>query len=1087
MLHLIYGLPSTGKTHFVLNKINELVVAGKSTVLIVPEQSSFQAEKAVLQKVGDKAMLNTSVLSFDRLFDEVGRSAGGISGNVLNDAQKIIFMHRALNYVKGNLRLWKKYASSINFAKTMLDTIGEFKINGITHNDISEKAQNLNDGALKSKLLDIALIYEEYDNFLKEKFIDPIDKLTKLSLMLENVAYFSGKTVFIDSFKDFSGQQYKVLKHLFSQADDVYITFTYNPLKNTKYGIYTNVYKNIENLKSLAKSINIDFEEHTLSDSEIRHKNIDLENLEKLLSGENIESSKCDSVEITKLPSIFDEADFVASRIRELVLKENYRYKDFVVICRDADTYKEAIAAACEKNDVPLFYDNRLPLSSFPLSVAVEALFSSLDFSSDAILRFHKTGLGTLNNEEITTLENYIYLWNIDHNLWKKDWDMNLKGFVREKISETSANEISSLNNLRKKAIEPILFFKENVGSSAYTIAKAVFMVFEKYDFADKLNKLREKFKEEEILYSETLIEQSFDDYIAVLDSLVSCFGSKSITIDEFYAALKLAVTSTTVGSVPQHLDEVSFGSADRIRASSPKVTFVIGANQGVFPKTVSSSGILSVNERKRVIELELPISDNSISAAIDENFLVYSNLCSSTEKVYITYALKSISGADLQPSAFILKLKESLSVKISDVTSNKESYIYYPQTVKAAVSNFCKLLNSDKDSAFAIKEALDSEGYNELTNSVLTADKNSNKVISPSTAQKLYGNNITMSATKFDTFNHCPFNYFCRYGLGIEKPQKAEFDVLQNGLIVHYVLEKFLVENGENLKAITDDETDILVDKYINNYLDSVQGYRTTENNLSRYLVSLISRSLKDVAKHIRNELNQSNFVPIGCEVKIGSNDGEINVTFPLTKGKIQLRGSIDRVDKCGEVIRIIDYKTGSKKFHLSDILVGLNLQMLIYLYAITKGNGISDSNAAGILYQPAKRDIKENGLAMNGLLTNDVDTLKSMENCGQGEYIPKFTVSQKTGQIYKNQTSFVPQEVFSYIFDLIEKKMTDCGERILNGDISVSPTDGLGDDDACKYCDFKAVCNYNEPSNNKAKSFSNDEILEKLKAGDY
>ncbi len=1087
MLHLIYGLPSSGKTHFVLNKIKEFSDENKQTVLIVPEQSSFQAEKSVLRKVGDKAMLNTTVLSFDRLFDEVGRKTGGISGSVLNDAQKIIFMHRALNYVKDELRLWKKYVSSINFAKTMLDTIGEFKINGITYQDILTKAQNLSEGILKSKLLDIARVYEEYDNFLKEKFIDPIDKLTKLSLMLENSAYFCGKTVFIDSFKDFSGQQYKLLKHVLSQADDIYITFTYNPSKNTKYGIYTNVNKNIENLKSLAKSKNIAVAEHTLAENEIFHKNSDLENLEKLLSNDNIELKNCDNVKITKLPSIFDEADFVAAKIRQLALEKEYRFQDFVIICRDADTYKEAIASACEKNDVPLFYDNRLPLSSFPLSVAVDALFSALNFSSDAILRFHKTGLGTLEPQEIITLENYIYLWNIDYDLWKKDWDMNLKGFVKEKVSKTSADEISKINDLRKKAIEPLLFFKEKIGNSAYSIAKAVFTVFEKYNFTEKLNDLRNRFNEEEILYSKSLIEQSYDDYIVVLDSLVSCFGNKSITVGDFYDALKLAVTSTTVGTVPQHLDEVSFGSADRIRASSPKVAFIIGANQGVFPKTISSSGIFTLAERKNIIKLDLPISDNSISAAIDENFLVYTNLCSSTEKVFITYALKSIAGADLQPSAFVLKLKDSLSIKVDNASFEKDSYIYYPQTVKAAISNFCKLLNTDKNSAFTIKEALDSEGYSEFTGSILSANADCDKTISPETAQKLYGSNITMSATKFDTFHHCPFNFFCRYGLGIEKPQKAEFDVLQKGLIVHYVLEKFITENAKNLKTVTDDQTEILVDKYINDYLDSVQGYRTTENNLSRYLVSLISRSLKDVAKHIKNELNQSEFAPIGCEVKIGANAGEINVTFPLTVGEIRLKGSIDRVDKRGDAIRIVDYKTGSKKFHLSDILVGLNLQMLIYLYAITRGNGLSDSSATAILYQPAKRDINESGLAMNGLLINDVDTLKAMENTQNGEYIPKFTIAKKSGQIYKKQTSFVPQETFSRIFDLIENKMTACGERILKGYISVFPTDGLGDDDACKYCDFKAVCNYNEPKNQKAVSYSNDEILEKLKAGDY
>ena len=73
-----------------------------------------------------------------------------------------------------------------------------------------------------------------------------------------------------------------------------------------------------------------------------------------------------------------------------------------------------------------------------------------------------------------------------------------------------------------------------------------------------------------------------------------------------------------------------------------------------------------------------------------------------------------------------------------------------------------------------------------------------------------------------------------------------------------------------------------------------------------------------------------------------------------------ISVGGKIDRVDiyvKDGvKYIRVVDYKTGSKEFVLSDVLSGLNMQMLIYLDIICdKELSGSDYSPAGVIYSPA------------------------------------------------------------------------------------------------------------------------------------
>ena len=342
MLQFIVGKSASGKTFKVLEKIKELSNSSKNVVLIVPEQYTFESERNVLKTIGDKAALNVEVLSFSRICDEVNKICGGLNATVLGDADKIIFMHRALSIVKDDLKLWGRYSSNVTFASNMLDTLGEFKINAILPNDIRNVSNNIESTKLKAKLSDIALIYETYDMLVGEKFIDPADRLTKLYYRLENCDFFENKTVFIDSFKGFTGQQFKIIERILSKAQDVYITFTDNIEITKEYNIFTNIRKSKDKLIRIAKNHFIDIEEPIVLNNNF-YNSKSIESLEKILCGnDNFEIQNDNTVEICVGTSSFDEAEFCARTIRQLVRTNNYRFKDFVIIARDSDSYEDA-------------------------------------------------------------------------------------------------------------------------------------------------------------------------------------------------------------------------------------------------------------------------------------------------------------------------------------------------------------------------------------------------------------------------------------------------------------------------------------------------------------------------------------------------------------------------------------------------------------------------------------------------------------------------------------------------------------------------------------------------------------------------
>lgn len=1083
MLKFIFGRPASGKTYNVLQNIKRLSEDGKTALLIVPEQFSFESERAVLKELGDKAALGTGVTTFTRLCDDVGRQVGGIAGITLSGADKVIFMNRALSSLEGELRLWSKYCRSVYFAKTILDTIGEFKINAVTPEDLRKAADTAPSDTLRFKLTDTALIYETFDALVGEQFVDPVDNLTKLYEKLGEYRYFSGKTVFFDSFKGFTGQQMKIIERVMSQADDIVFSFTNDPSFDKEYNVYTNVRKLIERIRRSAEKYNIK-EDMPLVLGAGTYISEDIKALERMMAGAEYTSPEtCGDITVCAGATMFDEAEYTARKIRQLVREMGYRYRDFVIIARDAQQYEEGIRSACEQNGIPCFSDKREPLSAFPGAAAVTAaLEAAVNLSSENILSFHKTGLGTLGFEELSKLENYVYLWNINGELWQKEWDMDPKGFIySEKENSINQDELDTLNALRRNAVKPLLSFRENCRGTAADMAEAAVTLLEDCGAAEKLGALSERFKNENEQFRSDILKQSYDKFMHILDSLARCFGSRNITKREFAQALELAVSLDSVGVIPRMLDEVTFGSADRIRPSRPRVAFIIGANQGVFPKEQFSDGIFALRERREIIEAGIDIPDNQISSVIDENYLVYCNLCCPSDKLFITYSASGLSGEEKAPSAFVEEIIQNLHCKRISEPSRCLTADNLPETAEAAYSEYCRRFNQDAAGALTLRNVL--EKRSEYTGKLIDnfTYKSDNDSISPETAEKLFGSKIMMSASKFDTFHKCRFSFFCRYGLGAKKLQPADFDVLQRGTIVHFVLEKIIVTYKKDICKLSEKEINDEVDKYIAIYLDGIKGYRSVETNRDKFLVSRISRAVKAVVKHISEEFAQSDFEPVACELEIGGGDDMPKLNIDFDGGNIELIGKIDRLDEYNGYIRIIDYKTGTKKFKLPDVIFGLNLQMLIYLYSVVRGRNIDDEKAAGILYMPSKRDLGGSGMAMNGLLRSEKDIVEAMDKQLDGEYVPKYSVTT-SGQLDKRCTSFINSENFSEIFDYIEKLMRKTGEEILSGDISAKPVDGC-ETPACKYCDFSSVCGRESMPGTQVPSMKNSEVFEKMR----
>lgn len=1087
MLNFIYGRAATGKTYETLRRIKEATQNGERVIFIVPEQYSFESERSVLNLLGDKEAHMVSVLSFSSLADTLNNLCGGKSRRVLTDSDKILFMNKALISLKDELVLWRKYLSSPGFASKIVDMIGEFKISAVFPHDLEKAASQLSQSFLKEKVESLALIYRTYDAMLKGRFIDPADKLEKLYNDLSLNKYFVGSTVFIDGFKGFTGQQYRIIDAILSQSNSLTVTALCEKDGENVKEIYSNTYEAVKNIKDIASRHRVKIGEEIYLSKPFYETKTMVE-VEGVLSGNiNCACENDENIGFLVAKTVNDEVAFTARNIRRLVREKGYRYRDFVIIAREPEKYETAIEREFANYDISCFFDKRIPLINSPIFSFVDsALSCAQSINSDEFFRFLKTGLATdLTTEEISELENYVYLWNIQSLGFESQWDMDPTGFSETKAenSDEIKETLKRLNLLREKALEPLLLLRRLYGQTVREKAYAIAKLFEFSKTNEKmkvlLSYMEKDFSPEDI----NAFRQSWDLFMSLLDGMVRCFGDDVVSSVQFKEMLTISCQTTTVGRIPQMLDEVTFGAADRIRPSRPKVAFILGANQGEFPKAPDNNSILGNSERNTLIKAGLKVRNKTLFLTLEENLLVYSCTCCPSQMLFICSSQTGTDGSSKEPSILFESLCNSFNnAKVYYEPSEELLIENLPETRDSAMQMLYRFAQLNKKGASTLIDAAitDAEKREELKN-IVSSSQVYNRSLSAEKAKKLYGNNIPMSATRFDTFFGCHFRYFCKYGLNTSIIQPAKLDVMQRGTIVHFVLEQFCNNHLDDIGSVSSQQIIDETKKYIMDYFSSIKGSETLFDERFTFLVEKIKEAIIEVIGRIVDEFSQSKFKPEKCEVSIGNNGTIPTVTFPFGENsKLSLYGSIDRLDRWGSYIRIVDYKTGSKTFKLSDTVYGLNMQMLLYLYCVIRGENpdYKGKNPAGILYLPSKRDLNKSGIAMNGIICANSDVVTAMESENEGKYIPKFKIN-KDGSPSKSNTAFIPEEAFDTIFDHIENLAKKMGEELHGGDISAIPVES-GDYSACKYCDYKTVClkGENVPSK-KVEAFKNDEVF--------
>jgi ATP-dependent helicase/nuclease subunit B len=1122
-LRFIIGRAGSGKTRTCLDEIREEITVrpvGTPLVLLVPEQATFQTEYVLASTPGLKGFIRAQVLSFRRLAYRVLQEAGGAARPHIGDLGKRMLLRRLLEQRRDEIKVFRRSTRQPGFADTLARTLGEIKCYCIDPEDLvsaSAALRNLHGAeTLAEKLEDLFLIYNDLEDVLADRFIDPDDYLNLLADRLTLSAAVRGGEVWVDGFSGFTPQEYRVLSSLLLNAGRVNITLcadlkTFSGNQDETEMFYP-IRETYESLCELAAREGVLVERPLVLDGNEkgRYQSPDISHLEKYFFRYPAPSRNESSGGVTLVvaANFRAETEGVAREITALCRDDGYRYRDIIILLRDLGTYPNLISSVFADHNIPVFIDQKRPVMHHPL---VELVRSALevfvtDWSFDPVFRFLKTDLTPLGREEVDLLENYVLAHGIRGGRWtdERPWEYRRRLSLEEdsEITDVEAEELEAINRIRSQAA---IFLREfcsaaDLASNVRDITAALFNLLVSLEVPEMLESWSRTAESKGLLELSREHDQIWGGMTAMLDQVVESLGDEILSVQEYSAILDAGLDSMRLGLIPPGLDQVVVCSLERSRSPEARAAFVMGVSDGVLPARVSDRGILSEGERERLQAVGLKLAPGTRRRVFDEQYLVYIALTRSSEKLYLSYPLADDEGSAIAPSPVAARFREllpGLAEKFWPVEPNGSDpddleFVSNPgRTMSHLVSRMREIKAGRQVNTLwqDVYSWFMRGGYREKTSFILSSLFKSNREgrLPAGVGRALYGRKLKTSVSGIEKYRACPFSHFLSKGLNLQERTVYKIGAPDLGQFFHAALKLFgdqVREQGINWGQLDNEQCRALAGDVVDKLAPRLQSEILLSSARRRYLTGKLKKTVQQTALVLSEHSRRGSFQPVGLELAFGP-DGDLPaVTFVLPGGsEMILTGRIDRIDAVkgdeGVYLRIIDYKSGRVTVSLQDIYHGLKLQLLAYLdvalrYAekLAGGKGLPGA----ILYFriddplvktdgeiPAAEDIEKRILRefrMTGMVLADPHVVRLMDSgvTGDSDLIP---VQIKKDGDFSARSAVLTQEEFVLLREHLRCQLTTAGSDILGGVIDISPY-RRGSIRPCQYCPYKPVCQF-------------------------
>lgn len=1112
-LRFYFGPSGSGKSHRIYEEIMQRAAQepGRNFLIIVPDQFTMQTQKDLVMRSDRGGILNIDVLSFGRLSHRILEEVGTKEMPVLDDTGKSLVLQKIAADLKEQLPAMGSLLHKQGYIHEVKSAISEFMQYGISTQDMDKLIASAEKrGALAMKLRDLKTLYRGFQDYIRDHFITTEETLDVLCRSLVKSKILPDSVVVFDGFTGFTPIQNRLIQELMRVCEETIVTVTIGEEEDPyqmdgEQKLFHLSKKTVADLVKLAAEAEVTRGEDVfVKGGPNRFTEASaLCYLEQNLFRYQYEPYTEKQCEIRMFEALSprEEVHQTALYIRKLIREEGLTYRDIAVVIGDLEGYASYVETEFGQLEIPCFLDRTRGIVLNPM---IEYIKSALqlyirDFSYDTVFHFLRSGMADISREEIDELENYVIRtgargYRTYSRLFTRKTEEMQQGSGQED-TERAEETMERLNRIRQQFADTVEILHMAPRAKAGEYVDHLYDFLEQNQVQQKLLNYQQRFEQEGDLAKAREYAQIYRLVMDLLDQIYELLGEEEISLQEFADILEAGFGEITVGTIPQNVDRIVVGDMERTRLKQVKVLFFLGVNDGNIPKNASKGGIISDMDREFLIESGTEMAPSPRQQMYIQRLYLYLNMTKPSERLYLSYAKVNSDGKGIRPSYLIdtvRKLFPQLAVeypqnrsRLEQIEGRQEGARYLAEELREYADG--TLREEERQDFYLMYRAYeaDPEGRDRLTAAAFRRYKESG--LSRIVARALYGRQLENSVSRLETYAACACRHFLQYGLSLQEREEFGFEVSDMGNVYHAVLENFAGKLAESGRTWWDFDENFATQAI----KEAVEGYAATYGETvlyssarNEYAITRMSRILTRTVLTLQQHLKQGSFQPDDYELSFRFAEDLDSIHVDLSEEeKMHLQGRIDRIDVSEDAehvyVKVIDYKSGNKKFDLAALYYGLQLQLVVYMNAAmeleSRKHPDKEIVPAALLYyhiddptietpvELTQEQINEEiltKLRMNGVVNSDPAVVERLDRFLQdkSKVIP---VEKKKDGSFSARSGILSREELHVVSAYVDTKIRQIGREILDGKIAANPYE-KGNEEACTYCAYKKVCGF-------------------------
>lgn len=1111
-LRFCFGPSGSGKSHRIYEEIMQRAAEepGRNFLIIVPDQFTMQTQKDLVMRSDRDGILNIDVLSFGRLSHRILEEVGTKEMPVLDDTGKSLVLQKVAADLKEQLPAMGSLLHKQGYIHEVKSAISEFMQYGISTQDMDKLITSAQKrGALAMKLKDLKTLYRGFQDYIRDHFITTEETLDVLRRSLSKSKILKGSVVVFDGFTGFTPIQNRLIQELMRVCAETIVTVTIgvgeDPYKmDGEQKLFHLSKKTVADLEKLAAEAEVERGEDLFVKGGPNRfaKAPALHYLEQNLFRYQYEPYAGEQQEIHMFEALSprEEVHQTALYIRHLIREQGMTYRDIAVVIGDLEGYASYVETEFGQLEIPCFLDRTRGIVLNPM---IEYIKSALqlyikDFSYDTVFHFLRSGMADISREEIDELENYVIRTGArGYRTYSRLFTRRTEEMQGNAEGSEQAEEktMERLNRIRQQFMDAVEILHMGSQEKAGDYVSHLYDFLEQNQVQQKLLNYQQQFEKEGDLSRAREYAQIYRLVMDLLDQVYELLGEEEISRQEFADILEAGFGEITVGTIPQNVDRIVVGDMERTRLKQVKVLFFLGVNDGNIPKNASKGGIISDMDREFLIESGTEMAPSPRQQMYIQRLYLYLNMTKPSEQLYLSYAKVNSEGKGIRPSYLIdtvRKLFPAMSVeypqnrsRLEQIEGRQEGARYLAEELREYVEG--TLPEEERQDFYLMYRAYeaDAAGRDLLTRAAFRRYRESG--LSRIVARALYGQQLENSVSRLETYAACACRHFLQYGLSLQEREEFGFEASDMGTVYHAVLENFagkLAESNLTWWDFTEDFAAKAVKESVEAYAATYGETVLYSSARNEYAITRMSRILTRTVLTLQKHLKQGSFQPDDYELSFRFAEDLDSIHVDLSEDeKMHLQGRIDRIDVSEDAehvyVKVIDYKSGNRKFDLAALYYGLQLQLVVYMNAAmemeSRKHPDKEIVPAALLYyhiddptietpvELTDEQINEQILAklrMNGVVNSDPEVVERLDRYMQDKSVV-IPVEKKKDGSFSARSGVLSREEMQLISSYVDAKIRSIGREILDGKIAANPYE-KGNEEACTYCAYKKVCGF-------------------------